>query len=576
MSPIQNGLFNGDIIYLKNDSIQKVSSKTREKTIAGVLVLNTFHGKFKDSFIYKFVPYDKQLPIFLVPYKNKNLSSFDKSVKEVYAVIKFSKWTLKHPEGTIVTVIGDVRIQTNFYVYLLHVKHLFLGIKKFNDCVFKILSDGNSVVHHDNTKHVMQESIIETLCKKPAYCINKRLGVECYTIDGPSTEDYDDAFSIQYPYTEFNQTEFTKLSIYITNVPVILDGLNLWEKLTERYNSVYLPDAKQPMLPSIMTNCLTTLSSNTERIVFTIDVYIQEQLQGIQIIRVEYENSLITIKRNYTYRQVNEFIANNNPYFLHLSKLTNTLKQNIDTTQQLETLSAYDIIETMMVFTNKQMGGLLYKAKNGIYRINSTLLKPSSQNKEILNEKILNEKIKDYDETTRRFFCEEYSTKGEYTTILPKMHEDVYIHATSPIRRIVDIANIALLNQCIGCVMGKECIDFICKLERHINKVNEYQSLSRKIERECDILYKTQNLISKKYEEEKSHVCIQFVVDVDGIVFNKSENKYSVYIPKLKACSTVITTELLDNYSLHTFNLYFIKNEHSVKQKIRLELKHRE
>ena len=123
ISPISAGLFNNDdIIYIRNESIERVTSKTREKPIAGVLVLNTFHGKYKDSFIYKFVPYDKVLPMFLVPYKNKNLSSFDKSVKEIYAVIKFSKWDKKHPEGTVVTAIGDVRVQTNFYVYLLHVK----------------------------------------------------------------------------------------------------------------------------------------------------------------------------------------------------------------------------------------------------------------------------------------------------------------------------------------------------------------------------------------------------------------------------------------------------------------------
>ena len=145
-----------------------------------------------------------------------------------------------------------------------------------------------------------------------------------------------------------NPTEFTKLSIYITNVPVILDGLNLWEKLTERYCSVYIPESKQPMFPSIMTSCLTTLSSNTERIVFTIDIYIQEQPTHNQIVgRVE--NSLISVTRNYTYKQANEFIENNNPYFLHLAKLAMILKQSATTTSLLSTLSAYDIIETLMV-----------------------------------------------------------------------------------------------------------------------------------------------------------------------------------------------------------------------------------
>ena len=81
----------------------------------------------------------------------------------------------------------------------------------------------------------------------------------------------------------------------------------------------------------------------------------------------------------------------------------------------------------------------------------------------------------------------------------------------------------------------------------------------------------------------KKHTIQQLVVDVEGVVFNKSqsqrqsenetETQYSVYIPKLRTCSTVITTEALEEYSLYSFNLYFIRDEHSVKQKIRLELK---
>ena len=289
------------IIYFKNNKIERVVSQVRTSTISGVLVLNTFHGKFKDSFIYKFVPYDKELPVFLVAYKNKNLSSFDKSVKEVYAVIKFSKWDKKHPEGTIVNVIGDVRNQHHFYVYLLYARNLFLGIKKFNDCVFKQLTDNDPSQSSD-------ESIIQTICKKPAYCIKDRSGVECYTIDGVNTEDYDDAFSVQEPYSEFNPTEYTKLSIYISNVPIVLDALSLWEKMTDRYCTVYLPETKQPMYPSILTGCLTSLTHNTQRIVFAIDVYIQGNDGGI--VGVEYENALICVNQNSTYAKVNEFLEN--------------------------------------------------------------------------------------------------------------------------------------------------------------------------------------------------------------------------------------------------------------------------
>ena len=575
VSPVKHGLFHNDIIYFKNNKIERVVSQVRTSTISGVLVLNTFHGKFKDSFIYKFVPYDKELPVFLVAYKNKNLSSFDKSVKEVYAVIKFSKWDKKHPEGTIVNVIGDVRNQHHFYVYLLYARNLFLGIKKFNDCVFKQLTDNDPSQSSD-------ESIIQTICKKPAYCIKDRSGVECYTIDGVNTEDYDDAFSVQEPYSEFNPTEYTKLSIYISNVPIVLDALSLWEKMTDRYCTVYLPETKQPMYPSILTGCLTSLTHNTQRIVFAIDVYIQGNDGGI--VGVEYENALICVNQNYTYAKVNEFLENNNPYFVRLSNIVKVIKPQISHVNNITNfcntdtvLSSYEIIEILMTFANTSIAKALYSKRKGIYREQyKKQVMPKSREERMQAYESINKKLEKYDETARRFLCEEYTTRGEYTTHLPDTQENIYVHATSPIRRIVDTVNISLMNSCIGCVMLPEWHDFLYKIENNIRKVNEYQRLSKKVERECDVLAKTQNLISYNQDDEKTHTTQQLVVEVDGIVFNKQQTKYSVYIPKLKtSCVVVATDQNMDEYSMYQFTLYYIRNEHSVKQKIQLELKER-
>ena len=568
ISPLKHGLFHNDVIYFKNNKIERVVSEARTTNVSGVLVLNTFHGKFKDSFIYKFVPYDKQLPVFLVPYKNKNLASFDKSVKEVYAVIKFVKWDKKHPEGTVVNIIGDVRDQRNFYTYLLYAKNLFLGIKKLNDCVFKQLTDNEPA-------QLSNESIIETICKKPAYCIKDRSGVDCYTIDGLNTEDYDDAFSIQHPYSEFNPTEYTKLSIYITNVPIVLDALSLWEQITDRYCTVYLPETKQPMYPSILTGCLTSLRNNTQRIAFTIDVYVQ--VNENTIVSVEYENSLICVRTNYTYAKVNEFLENNNPYFMNLSKIVKLIKSYIPSVnnglaESVTGLSSREIIETLMTFANTSIAGTLHSKTNGIFRKRSQEKK--TQATQVVEA--IGNKLQEYDEATRRFLCEEYITRGDYTTLLPEKQDHVYVHATSPIRRVVDTVNIALMNQYIGCVMSPECHDFICKTQRNIGKINEYQRLSKKVERECDVLAKTQNLICRNNNgDEKTHIAQQLVTDVEGIVFNRRNTKYSVYIPKLKTSCVFVTQDSLEEYSPYLFSLYYIRNEHNVKQKIQLQLKER-
>ena len=102
--------------------------------------------------------------------------------------------------------------------------------------------------------------------------------------------------------------------------------------MTDRYCTVYLPETKQPMYPSILTGCLTSLTHNTQRIVFAIDVYIQGNDGGI--VGVEYENALICVNQNYTYAKVNEFLENNNPYFVRLSNIVKVIKPQISHVNQ--------------------------------------------------------------------------------------------------------------------------------------------------------------------------------------------------------------------------------------------------
>ena len=60
-----NSFFDYDLI---NENITNVQQPVIND-IPGVLLLNKTFGKYKNKFLYKCVPYDTSLPIFLVPYK---------------------------------------------------------------------------------------------------------------------------------------------------------------------------------------------------------------------------------------------------------------------------------------------------------------------------------------------------------------------------------------------------------------------------------------------------------------------------------------------------------------------------
>jgi len=95
------------------------------RTIPGILILkdNKTYGRHKTNgkLMYKCVPDDKTLPIFLVHYEFKNVG-FSKRFNNLYVIFTYSNWDNKHPYGIIQHTIGDVDNLSNFYEYQILVK----------------------------------------------------------------------------------------------------------------------------------------------------------------------------------------------------------------------------------------------------------------------------------------------------------------------------------------------------------------------------------------------------------------------------------------------------------------------
>ena len=81
--------------------------------------------------------------------------------------------------------------------------------------------------------------------------IEDRTDWNVYCIDPHQSTDFDDAFGIKLHYDEELGCVVTKLSIYISNVSILLDHLGLWKSFSTRVSTIYLPDRKRPMLPTI-------------------------------------------------------------------------------------------------------------------------------------------------------------------------------------------------------------------------------------------------------------------------------------------------------------------------------------
>ena len=95
-----------------------------------------------------------------------------------------------------------------------------------------------------------------------------------FTIDSSSSNDYDDAIS--YDFKE------NKISIYITNVALIIDYLNIWDSFTNRISSIYLPDKKRSMLPNILSECLCSLKEKSNKICYCLNIYYDDNNEYYQ------------------------------------------------------------------------------------------------------------------------------------------------------------------------------------------------------------------------------------------------------------------------------------------------------
>ena len=190
--PYNYKLFSNDIFNFKDNNVSLVHSSTRSMSIIpGILILhnNKTFGKYKEKKLYKCVPDDKRLPIFLVPYKIKQLG-FNKNIENKFIIFKFINWEFKHPYGLIVNTLGNVSNIDVFYEYQLYCKSLYASIKQFNKVTMKKLREKS------------EEEFIELIKNKYKIddrTIGVRKDVKIFSIDPTNSKDFDDAFSIWKP-----------------------------------------------------------------------------------------------------------------------------------------------------------------------------------------------------------------------------------------------------------------------------------------------------------------------------------------------------------------------------------------
>jgi exoribonuclease R len=543
-------LFAEDVFFCGGDlSCELLHSVVRNmKNIPGVLCIDGFNtfGSKKGKPLYKCIPDDTRLPTFLVPYEIKHLG-FSKDLPNLYVTIQYANWDDKHPIGTLSQNIGRVNVLEHFYEYQLYCKSLNHSIQKFNQATEKKLktADTNALITDafNNIKGRVED-------RTSSHYV--------FSIDPQGCADYDDAFSI-------NQIDGggCTVSVYISNVPVLIDSLNLWSSFSQRISTIYLPDKKRPMLPTILSDGLCSLQEKHDRIAYVMDMHVTSD--GV-IDSVAYLSCKIRVARNFVYEEPS--LLKNNRYQL-LCETVGLMSRHYRYIGSIQ--NSHDIVAYLMILMNNYCAKRLARMNRGVFRVT----KPSNQHTSAssIQAPEANKFIEIWNSVCGQYVDKSGLEGGDLTHTVLNLRE--YVHITSPIRRIVDLLNMIMIQQCddndghddydLPNAFSQEALNFVSNWLAQLDYINTTMRSIRKVQSDCDFLSLCLNDETALTREYDGH-CFDRVERADGLF------QYNVFLPSLKLAHRITTSERMEHLELRKYKLYLFSSENKFKRKIRLQI----
>lgn len=138
------------------------------------------------------------------------------------------------------------------------------------------------------------------------------------TIDGPKTQDFDDAISVEMFGGEM------RIGVHIADVAAVIEeGSPIDAAAKERGSSLYLPGRQIPMIPKDLSQDLLSLKEACDRP--AISLLARFNQDGL-LLRYRFATSIIRVQRRFTYQEVNENLLKQSQ-FQDLHRLAEMLRQ---------------------------------------------------------------------------------------------------------------------------------------------------------------------------------------------------------------------------------------------------------
>ena len=552
-TPVALKLFHDDVFTLENtnstESFALVESPLRaNKNIPGILLLenNRTYGRTenKKRLYYKCKPNDPKLPYFLVPYDMP--MGFQKNFKNKYVTFYFHHWNDKHPCGILSQNIGDTYDLPSFNEYQLYCKNLHQSITPSIAKVKELLKTNS------------MDQYVKTIRENPSQygdILNYEKRKDIFTIDPKGCLDRDDALSM-VTKDKGDITEHT-VSVYIANVWVWLDAMGLWDVIGNRISTIYFPEMKRPMLPTLIGEQLCSLDQDHLRFAFVMEFNVVEHpnkgiyIQYLDALRPALNQCVIKVSNNFDYEE--RSLLKFKPY-LDLKTLTQKMDKNVK--------DSHEVVAYWMTQMNYYVAKHMKFEKMGIFRAVQSKVEASGRLPPTMPSFI---RIWEQQMSGQYISLQEDGTTNQVN----ELQHDVlgfnqYVHFTSPIRRMVD-----LLNQIIWVKkhlnppkLRPQVTDFYNQQVMEMQELNRQMKTIRRIQSNAHILHKVTtnpSIVEKKYE---------------AIVLTETESindKVTVYIEKLEWLTHTYLSQKYKKYDTFYCKLYVFEKEEQMRKKIRIQ-----
>jgi len=274
---------------------------------------------------------------------------FSKAYMNKYVLFKLSDWTTEHPHGVLVETLGNIDRIDLFYEYQLYCNSLNSSPKEM---IQKI---------KEMTKNKTMDDYFQEIKSEPNYKIKDWTTIphppQVFTIDPVNAVDYDDGMSVM----KCPDTSDVYVTIYIANVAFWLEKFNLWDSFDNRVATIYLPDRRRPMLPTILSETLCSLKEHTHRFALAVRFRItkDEYTWKIDESATTIQNVIIKPYKNYAYDDPKMVYQDVN--YINLFETTVRLSNHIRNSSEM--------VAFWMITTNTYIAKFMYPHNAGIYRV---------------------------------------------------------------------------------------------------------------------------------------------------------------------------------------------------------------